>query len=177
MATPVVAEPAADPEPLTVDEAQTSHKQAAVGVAVDRSPEEGVANAAILVPFPLFWDELLLGVEIVEHIDVQDRLFHELLAKLVAHDTLVALLVLRKAELYFRGIPLQESTPSVLFHVPAVREVGISVHVDNVLGLLDFASSSQEREYLTALLFAMSKACEILGLPSCLAACDTQFVH
>ncbi len=114
--------------------------------------------------------------QVVQHVGVHRGLLGELLAEVVADDTLVALLPLGEIKGDLGEVPDDHAVLAVLFHPPAVGQEGVGIAVDGVRDLLDLGETAQVREDLAGLVLAVGEGCEVLGFPSRLRGGDGEFV-
>ncbi len=157
VAKPGVVEPVVAPAPRTTAPAQAPDAEVAIGVAVDRSPEEDVASVATCVFLPGLGDELQVLVEVIKDVGVEDGLVGELLAELVAFDDLVPLLLVRQEELDLLAVDeevvsvagdLHVALLLVLFDVPSVGQEGVGVAIHDVVNDTDLSTAKKDVAHL-----------------------------
>lgn len=177
----VVVEPAAAPVPSSIAPIEVANAEAAARAAVDRSPEED------RLAFPFLRNEDGISKEIIEDIRGQshDELFHEFLAEFVTLDPLVASrLLLRKIEGFRLGFPVPFELTSVAGRDlllkgqdrPAFGTERRRGAVDDMLHNVDLGVSTQERQDITAAIFALGERVEIRDFPASLGENDCEFV-
>ena len=92
---PVAVEPVAAPAPApaTLAPVQTADAAIAIGVAVDRSPEEDVACTTLFVHFPCFWYLVCVLEQVIEHVRRVDGLTSKFSGERFSADDLAPLLL------------------------------------------------------------------------------------
>lgn len=106
---------------------QTTNVAEAIGVAVDRPPEEHV------LALPLVGYELGVGEQVVERVGVQNRLVLQPFAEFVSKDHLPVLLLGLEVKADLGLVPSELAAFDVLFELPAIRDEGLGVEVDDMV--------------------------------------------
>ena len=104
---PIAVEPAAAPVPPDAAPVEATDAQAAIGVAVDRTPEED------RFAFPLLRNEVRIGKIEIEKLGTVNRRSRKLYTKLVAIDVLPILLPIIEMEFDLCGVKLHLAADSI----------------------------------------------------------------
>lgn len=162
---PVVAEPTVAPVPPVAVPVEVTNVEAAIGVAVNRAPEEHDLT------LPLLRDEMLVFLfeEEVQHIGIVRRKLCKFLAELVTLDYFAVLLAFIEMEHDLRHVPLDDSALLMFLDRPAVGDIGDGVEVDHVFDGLDFRTTEQGLTDLTEETLTLAEHLDLFVRPVALA--------
>ena len=174
-AAPAAAKPAEVPAPPAAAPAEATHEQVAVGVAVNRAPEEHVFT------FPLLGDEVWMLQQVVQQVCGQGRLGFQLLAEFV---TLVPAAFLRvgQEQADVSRVPLQLAGYAacqlvILAHFPVLGHERLAVAVNDVLDSNDVGRADEHSLELRELLGLGTHLGNVIGCVSRRFQCVRQLVH
>jgi len=123
----------AAPVPPAAVPVEVADKQAAIiALAVDRPPEEGVADFARRILLPVLGNEVGIGQQEVQLVGVHHGLVGKFLAELVAHDGLAVLLTIREVELHLGRVEDELAALLVFLDGTVVGHERAGIAVDDV---------------------------------------------